>query len=219
MGALTDLDAWLPLVVPEVPTCPEPTALAAVRRALRDFCAYTYAWQETSDPATALAGQAVYDVESPLPQARVLAIFNLRHRGQLVTPQTEAELDRCGSNWRTVTALQVRHFVHESFASVRLYPIPNLTEVLSLTDLRVALQPTVTATSVDAMLLDEYGEGIAFGALEYLLRMPGRVWSNPQLANFHRSQYVKEKSRVRRLARAGFAPNEAVAHYKLAGAP
>lgn len=220
MVALAALDDFLPWVLPEVPTCPEPTALSALRRALRDFCAYTYAWKETSDPSPVLAGVAAYDVESPLPQARVLAIFNFRHRGQLVTPKTEAELDRCGGgNWRTATSEQVRHFIHESPATVLLYPIPSVTEAVALTAMRVALQPTLSATSVGAVLRDEYAEGIAFGALEYLLRMPGRAWTNPQLANFHRSQYVKEKSRVRRLARAGFAPTAAVACHKLAGAP
>lgn len=55
--------------------------------------------------------------------------------------------------------------------------------------LRVALQPSRTATTIPDVVGERFGEAIAAGAIARMLIMPGKEWTNPQMAAYHMGVY------------------------------
>lgn len=216
---MISLNAFFDHVAPQTPGCPNPTVRSAVRQAAIEFCERTHVWLETLDPLPIDPAVSDYEVEAPLPDTRVVAIYSMRCQGALLFAHTEHALDQQQPDWRAATG-QPRGFVQANPATLRLVPQPAEAADPGLTDIRAALAPTQTAAVVGDVLYEEYAEAIGYGALERLLRIPGQAWSQPELSAYYRGLFALTKSQARVRARQGFGvATTTVRPARLAGAP
>lgn len=176
-------------LVPEVRIeaghAPEPLVEQRLRDAVIEFCRSTWVWQETIWQRPSVAKRQVYEVDGEDWDARVIAVLTMRHRGERLVPKTPQELDAQWSNWPDLTAEQARVFIPLGPNRFRLVPLPTVSHAQGLTDIRVVLSPSHSADAVPDVLVDNYREGIVAGALYRLLRMPGRAWTQGNLAAVH----------------------------------
>jgi len=73
----------------------------------------------------------------------------------------------------------------------------------------VYLQPEKTATALPDILWHDYEDAISSGARWRLLRLPGRAWSNPELAGYYQREFELGKSRGLGITRHGRGTREA----------
>ena len=67
----------------------------------------------------------------------------------------------------------------------------------------VCLKPFRTADSMDKTVLDELENVIMHGALQHLLVLPDRSWSDRELAAYHAKQFIFKLSERRARANLG----------------
>jgi hypothetical protein len=73
--------------------------------------------------------------------------------------------------------------------SVRLYPTPDAK--YSFRGWGV-LKTKLTATGVEDWIFESHGRCISYGAIAQLSSVPGKEWTNPELANYYRQKFSKE---------------------------
>jgi len=69
---------------------------------------------------------------------------------------------------------------------------------------KVALKPTFSATQAGQVFLEEFGEGIAFGAAARLHDQVGKPWASVEKAVYMRSQFRRCCARARKAIFHGF---------------
>ena len=198
------VDSFLPLVTSECPGITNPRAKRAVIQACRDFCTRTYIWKEDHDDITAVEDVPDYDLEPPT-DAEVVDILCMYHNEFEVTPKTIEQLNYENPNWRTFDGSQARHFVMNSPTNFSLYPYPDETVADAITNIRVALRPTISATTVGDVLYNDYYEAIANGALAILLSLPKKPWTNRTRAAECQSEFEHQVSRAKVRAKKEFS--------------
>ncbi len=188
-------ESFLPEVLPQVPGCPEVTVITAIRSAAIDFCSKTRVWQVDLDtPITLEANRDTYDIDPPDIEYEIVSIplRGVSYLGvELNGPTTAADLTRDNPGWRNTTATQPVTFIYnDPDKTIRVVPKPTA-EVLNALTVRVALKPTRTSENADEYLFNEWLEAIGFGALERLFRIPGKSWSDAELARDYGNKFKK----------------------------
>jgi hypothetical protein len=62
---------------------------------------------------------------------------------------------------------------------------------------KIAVRPTLTATTIDPLFFAEYRMPVAAGAKAALMLMPSKPWSNPALGAFYRQEFERAIDRAR----------------------
>lgn len=175
--------AFFQYVAPDVYECPEITMEIAIRDAAAEFCRRTFVWQEVLDPIVTVKNISDYDLETAT--------------GTLVEHVIEAVCDG-----KELTAVKLRDlptnrdtFVGKPAAytllfgdQVKIYPAPDAKGSLRLI---VALSPSSSSTGIDQTVFERYKEIIASGAKHRLMNVPSKSWSNPALAQYHLTQFMR----------------------------
>mgnify|MGYP003659170677 CR=1 FL=1 len=73
-------------------------------------------------------------------------------------------------------------------ASIRFYPTPDAKLTFNGV---VVLKPKLSATGVEGFIFDAHSRAIASGTIAKLAEIPGKEWSNPDLAMQHRVMYER----------------------------
>jgi hypothetical protein len=196
-------EVLLPEILPMVPGCPDTLAEVAVRSAAIDFCTRTEAYRADLDPLTTVKNIHEYDFEPPSGTV-VHSIVSATYDGTNLEPITPKLLDQRMPNWRKDNG-DPKYFVKVSPTVMWLVPRPAETRALSV-NVRVVLKPTVTSTTVDDNLLNDYRSAIVHGALYNLLRMPSKDWSDPIGAQQYGMLYEQEVQQAIRRADYGDMP-------------
>jgi len=181
--SVTSLDLFLPLVIPYVYQCPEPAALQALRLAAIDFCKKTDAVQRVIDAADVVAGVEDYTVVAPtnMVLARVLGVGWNGHWLIPLTPgDVRSDVALRGvavGDAELLTGDPMFFFQKTPQANVvSLYPVPDTALAAGIT-VKASFFPTMSAGTVDSQLYDDWGEGIAAGALARLKATSGVAYS------------------------------------------
>lgn len=187
---MATLNDFLSLVAPNVESCPNATVVSAIRRSIREFCRETYVWKASLTDVDTVAGDATYTLVPPT-DTQIVSVLNITHVDRDLMPIDEAWLDRYELNWRTFNdARRSTYVVHELYATdIRLVPPPLEADTPGLVNIRVAVMPTLTATTVDDVLLNDWDESIMYGALSRLMRYPEKPWTNLALAEDYRDRF------------------------------
>ena len=85
-----------------------------------------------------------------------------------------------------------------------LAPVPDATVVYDL-KMIVALKPLRTASAMSKSVLDDIENVVMHGALQHLLVLPNRTWTDRELASYHAKQYSFKTSERRARANLGAA--------------
>jgi hypothetical protein len=187
----TSYDVLLPEVYQECPGVTTPSALLAIRNAVRHFCEESTAWRYDVPLISTVTDQinvGEYKLSIPLNTQIVSVVPPIQHNDLNVVNKTRHWLDNNEVKWRTMTGAQATYFTMISVDVLRLVPYTIIAKPNSLR-VAVALKPTRTSTDYDDYIHNEYGDVITNIAKSLLMLMPGVEWSNPQLG-----QYYKQKS-------------------------
>lgn len=163
-------------VMPHVPGCPEPMAEDAIRDAAIKFCRDSHLWREQIMDLYLVQGVRRYDLDLP-EQTEVTALIAAWQR-------------KPGSNHKTAVYPDINVF--------RMVRFPEaLDPDKGPVEMHVVLQPTRDADGMlDAIGLD-YDQALIHCALERLVVIPGKDWTNPNMANYHRQKYLESLTEAR----------------------
>ena len=183
MAAISSL---VPDVRVEIPEIPGFVAERQLLRALREFAEATRTWRVNIQVSTTAAAATV-DLTASLPAATelvdIISVKNISG-GAPPEPRTFAWLDKNVSDWRTDTALDAKWFVLDGNNTIRLVPTPSTT-VANQYDVRIAVKPSLTATTIDDVVANKYDELLVHGALARLYAIPRKPWTDLNLGQYH----------------------------------
>ena len=164
-----ELSTLLPLM--QIPRCPQPAMLQALRNACRCFCRDTEIWRLTLDDFNTVEDQADYELDLVFESVLLIRVSGVEVDS---IPQSE---DR----WRVSTD-----------ATLTLDPAPNADD--KVVSVAVVLLPAITCNEVADFLVDRWGEAIAAKAAFDLKTDKGSKedpvpWYDPESAGLWLKRY------------------------------
>ena len=174
-------------VRPEARTAPTFTLSDYVLDAAIDFCERSRYWREDLTALDAVANQASYTA-SPPSGAVIQDIISVRHNTIVLEPASQEVLDSQFLDWRTESGSQADYWFATARDNITLVPYPSAAGTANI-EIRAALKPSRTATTLPQSLYDNYMVEIASGALARLLVMPGVSWAAPDRAAYHAHKF------------------------------
>ena len=179
MTAIFDLT---PMILPFVRDCSAPAAVVAARFACIEFYKLTLWQQETLEPVDLIAGQSIYEIETP-PDTVPSSVMRVEAGDRMMPliPKTKDWLDQqYGSRWTTMLGTpQVYTQIEPD--EIILVPGPDK-DALGGMKLVVAVQPTSDAVEIDDSVFNYYAEPLAYGARARLVETAGQPYYDPQSA-------------------------------------
>jgi hypothetical protein len=203
----TALTSFLDPIRLEVPGCPQPIMLFHLRRAIQQFCRYTYAWQRDLATFPLVDGDNTYSPTLPSGEtdSQIIALIGrpLVTRGDTstyyVTPKPRGLLTQEAEAWESETGATLRavHVQHQNI--LRVVPTPNADADGDTVAVRVALEPKDAATNVADELYNDslYREILEHGAMAKLLTLSGKDWSDPRAGLMRYQQFMSGLSAAR----------------------
>lgn len=218
------ISTMIPELRIELPGISEPILEAAIYRGLRKFFWLSESWKYTCDNGLdyTINQQAMNlpvagtDIPAKTVMKRVDTV--LWDSGgddweQLIEFRTRDQLDRIDGNWFTATGTQPKYWTYDNVVPI-WYPIATAT----VTDgalLRVVIAPLYTATSdtLPDLLYYEFEDYIKAGILSDLMKMPGKDWTNPEMAVYYGNIFTAGVDKAKSRAEADFGqPNRTMAY-------
>jgi hypothetical protein len=176
-----------PFVALNVPGCAPLAIREALREAVDIFCEKTHVWQVECAPLGVFPNVADYEFPIDLDQ-RVVTVMSVKYKDVPLQAVTTDDLDAAMPNWTAAgtgaTAMMFRVFLDDSAQFIRLFPTP--TEAVSASlRIRVAVKPSSSAENIPDFFYEDWRRALASGAISRLCAVPGKDYSNPDLAVFH----------------------------------
>lgn len=168
------------------PTCagvPWPLAQNALLDASSEFFERSLAWK--TEPLVAFNTTQNVATATPTLPGLIVKVIALRDgtTGRYLKRIRHGLIESAGFN---DTGTPVEYQMVDN-STVELFPTPDAVYSLQI---NAAMKPDkTTATGIDSVLFENYGEQIASGALARLLAMPGKEWANPELAAVHLGRF------------------------------
>ena len=195
-------------ISPNAPGAPQPVLIAHIRDAAIEVCERTLAWRyEQADVTLTTAVEStafVPDTDSEV-HAIISASINGVNAPALTLEQVHARYPKFPDNSSSELGQPqyVTHIDPDTFYHV---PIADTAATYTV-KMFLALKPIRTATGMEKAFLDELEDVIVHGALQRLLVLPERTWSDKELAAYHAKQFVFKVSERR--ARVNVGPGRA----------
>jgi hypothetical protein len=201
---MADLQDLYPEIRRSIKQCPEPTMDDALLRAARTFCAETWVLRRPFS-FTCVAGQQQYQVQAP-PNEETIAIKHAQIT-DLAPDSPISPLRFVYPAMVNPNAGQQRPFgiCFVPYAAVALVPKPDNAYPV---EVELVTQPTVGTQCIADELGRRFDRAIGYGALEWILRMPGDPWYNPPGADEYLRLFNQEVVRARGEAAFDFTPNQ-----------
>lgn len=190
------LDAFFPMIIPEVPGCPDMMVEHAIRMTAIDFCRDTLSWTEIQDPIRLVDNVSLYELDAPT-DAMVWKVRDVWAGKRRLEPKSMIALQDTMPNWATAQGTDPIYYnAADSRDSIRVFPTPFNTTGQSMT-VRVTYVPTATATSLPPYLGQMHLDEIAAGTKARLCMVPGKVWSNPEIGAYYKGVFDAAVTRSR----------------------
>lgn len=180
-------DDFLPLMRPFVPSCPDVTSKLYLAQVASDFFARTYIWRTEIDAVYTAPNLVEYDLDS---EAVVEDVIGVVYE-ETVLDRTDLRL--LPLEKLSETGSPTAFYVHND-TTIRIYPIPDARARLTVTAI---LKPSRTALSVEDWIYETWADVLVSGAVYRVARIPGKDWTNPNLAEEHRLIYERAISNAR----------------------
>jgi hypothetical protein len=173
---MKSLDLFLPKIHQFAPGVGDPVAYEWIREAAITFCERTRSWR--SFDTYNVNGIYPGDVRAPA-GAVIHEIEQVTYNDQQLEAKSPEELDLLTPGWRSGAARGCPAY----FTQLD----PNTVAVSPLAAGRVVawliLKPAADAMALPDFIADQYRQAIADGALMRILALPGKEWTNLQLAS------------------------------------
>jgi hypothetical protein len=201
-------------ILPYVPTCPDSLVESNIRSATIELCEKSKAFVFDLDPITAISGVYEYDFDQPT-GTDVHQILWATHEGEDLDPISPRSLELNYPDWRDKSSIP-QVYLQKNKDTFWLVPVPNSTKTNAI-QLSVALKPSRTSNNIDTAFSNDYRDGIIYGTLYRLLRIPSREWSDPNAARDYLSLFNEEVKQAELRARGGDLGVRRLVKYKGVG--
>lgn len=199
-------DSLVNRIAPSVAGCPRPIIEQYIRDAAIEVCERTLAWRYEQPSIRLTPGVYEYPYEQPT-GSEVHAFLTVSVNGQTIDPATLEQIHQRYPAWPTSSVDErgtPSHICQLDTDNFAIAPAPNSDMPYNL-KMIVALKPLRTATGMDKSAMDDLENVIMHGALQHLLVLPGKNWSDRELASYHAKQYAYKTSERRARANLGAA--------------
>jgi hypothetical protein len=199
----------------EAPGIAEPLLHARYVETLKDFFHRTRAWRWDTGilpisanqtwPTTSNVTPAHTYIVEPVAVTWVPTGLNIPFKAR-------DQLDRQVSNWQDETAGGPTWWTKLNLGEYALVPRP-VTAYTNAIRLRLAISVQPSVQAIPEELLNEFSEEITAGVLMNVLKMPGKDWSDPQMAGVYSSSYEQGIKAAKSRADADYGrPTRVVAY-------
>lgn len=193
-------------LAPSVPGCPRPTVEQYVRDAAIEVCEKTLVWRYEQPLIRLTPGVYEYEYETP-ENSEIVAVLHSTVNGEAISPLTQEQVHNIYPNWPSTDASQrsnPRHLSQFDPDHFVVAPVPDATRPYDM-KMFVALRPSITARGMDQTAFDECEQLIIHGALQYLLILPDKSWTDRELGTYHAKQFAYKTAARRAKANLGVA--------------
>jgi hypothetical protein len=193
-------------LAPSVPGCPQPVVEQYVRDTAIEVCERTLAWRYEQPAIRLTPGVYDYPYEQPM-GSEVHAVLTATVNKEPLDPVTLEQLYAKYPSWpdfepdQRATPSLICQIDPDNFV---VAPLPDDAKPYDLRMI-VVLKPLRDATGMDKTAFDDLENVIMHGALQHLLVMPNKNWSDRELAAYHAKQYIAKTTERRARANLGNA--------------
>jgi hypothetical protein len=173
--------SMIPLISPEVPSCPDPMIEKALLDITRTFCQKAQAHIEELEAVIMVDGQAEYPMVSPAGY-EVFAVNRAWINSTPLAPMVRRPVNAASGN-------QPRYFLHPTPQRIGLYPVPNVAAAGGELQIEAVLCPTLLSPWGDSRVLNDYEGVIVSGVLGKLFSMSKKAWTDLPLSDFHMRRF------------------------------
>jgi len=201
-------------VLPYVPFCPDPLVEQNLRSATIEFCERSKAYVLDMDAFNTISGVYEYDFDIPT-GTEVHQVLQMTYDGRDMDPISPRSLEVNYPDWRDRTG-RPHVYLQKTPSTFWLVPVPQGSFPVIAS---VALKPSRTSNNIDTTISNQYRDGIIYGTLYRLLRMPGREWTDINAAREYLAQFNNEITQAELRARGGDLGVKRTVKYKGIGKP
>jgi hypothetical protein len=201
-------DSLVSRLSPSVPGCPQPVIEQYVREAAIEACEKTLAYRQVQNKIPLITGVYDYPYDPPT-NTEVHAFLNPTVNGEPMVSVTLEELQDRFPKWpdfATSEYNQPRYIAQLDADNFIVAPTPDAVTTYEVR-MVIVLKPLRTAVEMDTTAFDELETIIMHSALQNLLILPERTWSDRELAAYHAKQFLHKATERRARANLGAARN------------
>jgi hypothetical protein len=171
---MADANQWLALILPKVPSAPQPRIESALAMAAHEFCKRTRVWQEWCDISFTSDGTAV--VALPDGAAATAGLREATINGYPLDVRAFPDMPTDGA-----TGVPELVALWPDRGGLIFYPAPasEQTGVRAL----LALAPSIDSLDLPNFLFAEHAQALTYGALASMFDDDGMKWANPTKAD------------------------------------
>ena len=199
-------------VLPYVPGCPDSLIQTNIRSAAIELCEKSKAFTFDLDPITTISGEYEYEFDQPS-GTDVHQILWATYDGHDLDPISPRSLELNYPDWRDKTGTPTV-YLQKTVNTFWLVPVPNDGKELLI---NVALKPTRTTNNIDTEFSNTYRDGIIYGTIFRLLRIPQKEWTDPIASADYFNLFQAEISDAELRGRGGNIGVKRTVKYKSAG--
>jgi len=175
--------SFYPYVQPHVPGCPEIVVETHLQEAAAEFCAVSQIWRYDIDKDYTSKNTSDYEVEV-LTNTVLEDILVMYLDGQPLKRVSDGHYDLPS----TVGTSRPMSFSIYQDEQIRFFPTPDGKYEFEGV---AVLKPSLSATGVEDFIFETHGRSIACGAISKLAAIPGKEWTNPELAAYYKAEFYK----------------------------
>ena len=176
---MASFDSLVKDILPYVPNCPDSLIESTLRSACIEFAERSKAYVYDLDPITSISGVYEYEFDQPS-GTDVHAILWMTYDGDDLDPISPRSLELNYSDWRNKTSVP-QVYLQKNPSTFWVIPVPG-SAVTNGIQLSVALKPSRTTSNIDTTFSNSYRDGIVYGTLYRLMRIPAKDWTDPAAA-------------------------------------
>lgn len=178
-------------IAPSVPGCPQPVIEQYIRDAAIEACERTLGWRYEQPLIRLTPGVYDYPYENPT-GSEVHVFLTASVNGSPLMAKTLEQIHSLYPDWPSTdqgSRSNPRYIFQIDVDNFAIAPLPD--DAVSYdVKMIVALKPLRDAEGMDKTAFDDLENVIIHGALQHLLVLPGKTWSDRELAAYHAKQYL-----------------------------
>ena len=174
---------FFPYVQPHVPGCPEIVIQTHLQEAAAEYISRSELWRFDIESDFTSKSTAEYEIDVPTGAVleNILALFV---DGSPVQRVTDRHYHVSNTSERSAPC---RYSLFQD-NQIKFYPTPDAKYTFEGVGV---LKPSLSATGVEDFIFETHGRSIACGAIWRLTIIPGKEWSNPELAMYYKTEFYK----------------------------
>lgn len=185
--------SFFPYVQPQLPGCPDIVIEAQLQESAAEFCMLSEVWRYDIDRDFTSKNTPDYKIAVPTNSVLENILF-LYLDGMLMRQVSDKHYTPPKDEKGETIKGRPSYFSVVGDTTIRLYPTPDGKYSFSGT---AVLKPKLTATGVEDYIFETHGRAIAAGAIARLAEIPGKEWTNGELASYYRAEFNNRASKAK----------------------